>query len=102
VLARYPIKELETTKQKEELLKSLEKGNVQAVTFTKEGKEERMFIEANPQFKTLNLYDSRMLKQFQGVKKEKQEGEKSQDKKEIKQEADDDNSKKSRRRGMRV
>ena len=40
--------------QKEKMMKSLEKGNMTSVTFNKDGKEDKMFIEANPQFKTLN------------------------------------------------
>jgi hypothetical protein len=36
----------------------LEKGNLQPVTFIKEGREEKMFVTANPQYKTLDLYDS--------------------------------------------
>lgn len=45
-------------------MKSLEKGNQHPVIFLKDGKEEKMHIEANPQFK--NLYDSKMQKVFQG------------------------------------
>jgi hypothetical protein len=63
-LNKYPIKELTNEEEKWKLIKSLEKGNLQPVTFVKEGREEKMFIEANPQFKTLNLYDSKMEKQF--------------------------------------
>jgi hypothetical protein len=43
--------------KKEGLIKSLHKGNVQAVTFEKNGFIEKLFIDANPQFKTLNTYD---------------------------------------------
>jgi len=39
---------------------SLKKGNVQSVTFQVDGKEQKHFIEANPQFKTVNVYDSDM------------------------------------------
>lgn len=82
-LNKYPIKELANDEEKVKLLKSLEKGNLQPVTFLKEGKEEKMHVSANPQFKTLDLYDAKMQKQFQGIeKKEPKEPEKSQEKKE--------------------
>ncbi len=65
-LKKYPIRELDSSEMLVKLTSSLEKGNVQAVTFVREGKEEKMHIEANPQFKTLNLYDADMKKIFQG------------------------------------
>ncbi|MFC5683575.1 hypothetical protein ACYE2N_00400 [Flavobacterium sp. MAHUQ-51] len=59
-LSKYPIKELETPKFKEDLMDSIKKGNRQSVTFLNEGKEVKLFIEANPQFKTINVYDTNM------------------------------------------
>lgn len=59
-LEKYPIKELMEQEQKEKLMASLQKGNVQSVTITMNGKEEKMFISANPQFKTINVFDSQM------------------------------------------
>lgn len=99
-LNKYPIKELTNEEEKGKLIKSLEKGNLQPVTFIKEGQEQKMFIEANPQFKTLNLYDSKMEKQFQGIeKKEKQEPEKSKEKKESqKQDVDEEGEGKKEKR----
>lgn len=49
-------------------------------------------IAANPQFKTLDLYDGKMQKQFQGIeKKEQKEPDKSHEKKETqKQEVDEE------------
>src|SRR5690606_6128272 len=67
VVNRYPIKELGNAEEKVKLLKSLEKGNLQPVTFVTEGREEKMYVSANPQYKTLDLYDSKMEKQFQGI-----------------------------------
>lgn len=51
-----------------------------------------MHVSANPQFKTLDLYDSKMQKRFQGVeKKEQKEPEKREEKKETqKQEVDEE------------
>ena len=57
-LEKHPIKELGNLPDKLNLLNSLEKGNRQPVTFQLQGKEEIRFIEANPQFKSINIYDS--------------------------------------------
>ena len=108
VLDKFPIKELADAEQKEKLLKSLEKGNVTAVTFQKDGKEDKMFIEANPQFKTLTVYDASMKKMYQENEKRetKQEPAKTPEKKEtVKKEKEEDEpttQKKSKRRGVGV
>ena len=109
VLDKFPIKELADAEQKEKLMKSLEKGNVTPVTFAKDSKEEKMFVEANPQFKTLNVYDASMKKMYQENDKRetKQEPSKAPEKKETqkKGENEDDDSttqKKSKRRGVGV
>jgi hypothetical protein len=65
VLAKHPIKELNDPVTKDRLMQSLERGNLHQVTFTKGDKEEKMFIEANPQFKSLNVYDGNLKKVFQ-------------------------------------
>ncbi|MEG1023632.1 MAG: hypothetical protein RSF34_04125 [Flavobacterium sp.] len=59
-LSKHPIKELETPKYKEDLINSLKKGNLQSATFLKEGNEIKQYIEASPQFKTINIYDNNM------------------------------------------
>ncbi|OXE99942.1 hypothetical protein B0A63_10820 [Flavobacterium johnsoniae UW101] len=59
-LAKHSIKELDTPKFKEDLLNSLKKGNLQSVTFVVGGVESKMYIEANPQFKTIKVYDENM------------------------------------------
>ena len=56
MLEKYPIREWNESKQKAGLIKSLRKGNRQLVTFDKPAKTERMLIEANPRFKTINIY----------------------------------------------
>lgn len=56
-LEKHSIKELQTPNYKENLMSSLKKGNLQSVTFVVNGVESKMFVEANPQFKTLNVYD---------------------------------------------
>lgn len=59
-LSGLPVKELQTDTQRMELVKSLEKGNLQAITLENGGKQQKIFIEANPQYKTINLYDGQM------------------------------------------
>lgn len=61
-LEKHSIKELQTPEAKESLMASLKKGNVQAVTVTVNGEDRRRFVEANPQFKTVKMYDSAMLR----------------------------------------
>jgi len=55
-----PIKELGNDDDSKKLIASLAKGNVQSVTVLRNGGEEKMFIEAAPQFKTVNIYDGQM------------------------------------------
>jgi len=59
-LAKHPIKELQNEKFKDDLISSLKKGNVQSVTFTIDGGEKKQYVEANPHFKTVNVYDGGM------------------------------------------
>ncbi|UTA69027.1 hypothetical protein [Emticicia sp. 21SJ11W-3] len=59
-LAKYPIKELTHEEFKNNLIESLKKGNLQSVTFQKEGTDQKHYIEASPQFKTIHIYDSNM------------------------------------------
>lgn len=59
-LWKHPIKELGTEQGKTRLLESLERGNRQSVTLIKGGEEVKVFIEASPQFKSLNFYDAKM------------------------------------------
>jgi hypothetical protein len=46
--------------QEKQLMSSLQKGNIQSATFLKDGEEHKMFIEANPKDRTINLYDNHM------------------------------------------
>jgi hypothetical protein len=94
-LAKHPIKELENEKYKDDLLNSLKKGNIQSVTFITGGVEKKQFVEANPHFKTINVYDGSMQRiNNRHSKEEKQsEGEKTstkQDSKKQSQSADED------------
>jgi hypothetical protein len=62
-LRAFPIKELQNEQQRERLLMSLQKGNVQSVTMAAGGREQMFFVEANPQYKTLTVYDAHMKMQ---------------------------------------
>lgn len=70
-LQKYPVKELIDEKERERLISSLQRGNLQVVTFQLNGNDQKMFVEANPQFKTLNIYDKDMkLMQHDFLKKD--------------------------------
>lgn len=59
-LTSLPVKELLSDTKRVELIKSLEKGNIQSVTFAQGNEERKMFVEANPQYKTINIYDAQL------------------------------------------
>lgn len=61
-LAKYPIKELENEKFKENLIRSLERGNLQSTTFMINGKEEKIYLTPNVAFKALTAFDAGMKK----------------------------------------
>lgn len=90
IVAKYPIKEQLDAGEKEKLFKSLEKGNLTQVTFAKEGREEKMYVTANPQYKTLDVFNSKMEKQFQGVEKKEKESETMKEKKETQKQGVDE------------
>lgn len=56
------IKEMSDPKSREDLLRSLKKGNKQQITVEKDGNEQKYFIAANPQYKTVNVFDHQMKK----------------------------------------
>jgi hypothetical protein len=56
-LAKHPIKDLQDTEGKRLLLESLKKGNRQQVTFLSDNGEVKGYVEANPQFKSVTVYD---------------------------------------------
>lgn len=57
-LGRLPLKELSDPDKLQTLVASLEKGNLASVTLLKEGTEKQVQITADPQFKTLKMYDA--------------------------------------------
>ena len=56
----FPIKELNVDADRQKFIRSLEKGNVQSATMATSGSDVKFFIEANPQFKTVNIYNEKM------------------------------------------
>ncbi|GAA4729040.1 hypothetical protein [Flavisolibacter ginsenosidimutans] len=111
-LAKHPIKELADEKEKYRLLESLQKGNRQMVTLLKEGTEQKMFIEANPRFKSLNVYDTSMQRVYNQSLNEKgsqEQSAKQEVKKETNKQATDDDGgiaapkqKRSRKKGQSI
>lgn len=73
-LSKHPIKELANEEYKSNLMDSLKKGNLQSVTFQKDGSEVKKFVEACPQFKSVNVYDSNMKREGHRQTKEAKEG----------------------------
>ncbi|MCH5687920.1 hypothetical protein LWM68_28845 [Niabella sp. W65] len=59
-VAKLPVRQLSNDESKLELMNSLRKGNIQSVTFEQNGRSEVRFIEANPRFRTINVYDNNM------------------------------------------
>ena len=59
-VGKLAIADLKEPEKEKALMQSLEKGNVQSVTIEKDGNSHKMFIEADPQYKKINLYDSQM------------------------------------------
>lgn len=76
-VSKFPVAELKEPAKEKALMESLQKGNVQAVTLEKDGATHKMFIEADPKFKSVKLYDAQMklvtkesLSSYQSVGKE--------------------------------
>ena len=59
-VSKFAVVELNNPEKEKFLMESLQRGNTQSVTIDKAGSPEKMFIEANPQFKSITLYDGHM------------------------------------------
>lgn len=120
-VAKYAIAELKDPEKEKSLMQSLQKGNVQAVTIEKDGSSQKLFMQANPQFKSVTMYDGQMkrvqkenLEQYKSVgqadgkdlKQGQQQDQKQDVKKHVKQdvsgEMNGSKKKSSRRKGMSV
>jgi hypothetical protein len=108
-LSYYPVKEMMKEDSAKMLLKSLERGNVQQVTLDIAGKEQKVFIEANPQYKTVTLYSAKMQRLDQGQRQDmmikpamqenKEQGKEKEKSKELGQE---DQSEKKQGKGKKM
>ncbi|NCU05992.1 MAG: hypothetical protein GXC73_18665 [Chitinophagaceae bacterium] len=108
-LHKHHIKELQNETDAQRLMESLQRGNRQSVTLETNGKEQKVFIEAVPQFKSLNFYDSshQRLRSDKLYEKNAPEQTIKEDKKQgMKQTGDDagtgDDSKKKKRRQQKI
>jgi hypothetical protein len=122
-VGKFSVAEMDGGEKEKALMQSLQKGNIQSVTIEVNGEPQKMFIEANPQFKTINLYNDKMqrlgqeqrldilekhavkeFKEEQGMKEDKQQEVKQDNKKTKTQKAGDDldqpKKKNSRKKGM--
>lgn len=73
ILSKHPIKELANEEYKSNLMDSLKKGNRQSATLLKDGAEQKIFIEANPRYKSINIYDSSMHRMVNSQSKSKKQ-----------------------------
>ncbi|MES2329994.1 MAG: hypothetical protein V4539_10350 [Bacteroidota bacterium] len=71
-LGRVPLKELSDPDKMQSLVASLEKGNLATVTLLKDGAEKSVQITADPQFKTLKMYDMEGKKLYVPAEKQDQ------------------------------
>ena len=122
-VGKFSVTEMDGGEKEKSLMHSLQKGNIQSVTIGLNGESQKMFIEANPQYKTVNIFNDKMQRlnqeqrlgilEKQGVKESKEEKaikeDKSQDikqdtKKSAKQKPADDldkpKKKNSRKKGL--
>jgi hypothetical protein len=108
---KFAVTELSDPEKAKALMQSLEKGNVQSVTIEKDGNSHKMFMEADPQYKKVTLYDSNMkmvakesLEQYKsGINKgskEVKEGQENDKKKELKQEPKGEKVKQEKKNGQ--
>ena len=105
-ISKFPITDLNNAEKEKTLMQSLQKGNVQSVTIEKDGATHKMFIEANPQFKSMNLFDGQMkrmqkeaLDQYKSVSQSQGNTVKNEQKQEVnedvKQDINKDNKQKA-------
>jgi hypothetical protein len=59
-VGKFAVAEMKDPEKEKALMLSLQKGNVQSVTIEKDGSSHKMFMEADPQYKKVTLYDSNM------------------------------------------
>ncbi len=91
-VGKYAVAELDGAEKEKTLLQSLQKGNIQSVTIEMDGASHKMFMEANPQYKTVTLYDVQMkrvqkesLSQYRSVAPSANKDVKQEQQQEVKQ-----------------
>jgi hypothetical protein len=89
-LAKHPIKELGNELDKSRLIESLQRGNRQSTTFLHEGSEQKHYVEANPRFKTITIYDSTMQRLGNRQNKAEKQLQSEKNNKRVGQNTDDD------------
>ena len=57
VLQKHPIQEMKTVEGNLRLMESLARGNQQLVTYGEPGREQKVFVEASPRFKSVQFLD---------------------------------------------
>jgi len=62
VLQQLPLKKLLNKEDAVKLREALKNGNRISISFVKKGYEQKFYIEANPQFKSVNIYDEHSRK----------------------------------------
>jgi len=92
-LSKLPIKEMGSEQDKTRLIESLQKGNRQSVTFLENAAEKRRYIEANPQFKSVTVYDENAKRIRQDLTKEntQSQSQSQRERQEVKAGVDDEN-----------
>lgn len=71
-LMEFKIKDLVDSTATANLLRSLERGNLVPVELEAKGNASRYYVEANPHYKTINIYDSNFVRQKHADLKEEQ------------------------------
>ena len=61
-IKNLPLKEYQTIEGMEVLIKSLAAGNRQEATLLNDSKEQKIFLEANPQSRSINIFDGQLKK----------------------------------------
>ena len=122
-VGKFSVTEMDGGEKEKSLMHSLQKGNIQSVTIGLNGESQKMFIEANPQYKTVNIFNDKMqrlnqeqrlailekqavkeLKEENVIKEDKSQDIKQDSKKSVKQKPADDldkpKKKSSRKKGL--
>lgn len=99
-VAKFAVPELDGGEKEKSLLNSLQKGNVQAATIVANDESQKVFLEANPQYKTVTIYDGNMHRLSQEQRRELQKGQsQDQGKEQSQQKEQKQDVKKTQRQG---